>query len=311
MSRAQGRIEDRRPRPLPKPFSRMQVRLLLRAPNTHTIGGLRLRTMLETLLRTGLRRTELALLRLEDLDLERAYLTVIHGKGNKSRVVPIQPELSAWYDAWLPRRETRLREMGLPPSADPGWLFPAMIKGGTPPGTVPRCVGNHIHPNTVGMMVGELGRKLGVSPCHPHRFRHTFATWLMESGEFSLVEVQQLMGHSNLETTAIYIHANPLLQRAKFLTMGKKFFEAGDASDEFWSLGTEAQVALQAEADEMLRAPFQGEMSNLTALEGDAEETAQLLVLVTQQERFARRAGRTDEAARLRKLSRKLQALDV
>ena len=140
--------------------------------------GLRDRAILLLLLDTGIRVGELVKLELSDLDLAEQRLRVMHGKGNKRRVVAFGDDCKKALLRYLQGR-------GL----SPGRLFFA--------------AGGHrnlrpdssLQPNAVKQMLRRLGRQTGIPKVHAHRFRHTFATWAIEQGAREL-DVQYLLGHS-------------------------------------------------------------------------------------------------------------------
>ena len=75
-----------------------EVEQVLIQPNIDDPLGLRDRALMETLYSTGMRRLELANLKLYDLDTERGTVTIRQGKGNKDRVIPIGDRAAAWID---------------------------------------------------------------------------------------------------------------------------------------------------------------------------------------------------------------------
>ena len=130
----------------------------------------------------GLRCAEVLSLRPRDVDLSR-YLLRVRGKGQKERVVPIEPELETYLLDWRARRAA-------------GDRFFLTLAG--------QPVGDRY----VREMVGRYALKAGINGVHPHLLRHTCATaWLEERG-LELHEVQLLLGHSKLETTQRYLHAS-------------------------------------------------------------------------------------------------------
>jgi site-specific recombinase XerD len=88
----------------------------------------------------------------------------------------------------LPQRLTR---EDIKPKSD--WFF-CTLKGG------------RLSDRQMQAMMNRRGRKAGIEiRCHPHLLRHTYATELLEDG-YSIIEVQKLLGHAQLSTTAIYLH---------------------------------------------------------------------------------------------------------
>jgi site-specific recombinase XerD len=158
----------------------------------YTLLATRDHAVIATLVFCGLRRQELLDLRLRDISLQDATLRVARGKGGKSRMVPLVPQVQAALQAWLEVR--------------------------------PDCGAEHV-------FVGRDGRRLrshglndlfrraaaqagvdrpGVSL---HTLRHSFATMLLHS-QVDLFSLQKLLGHASIESTAIYLHVDLTRLRA-------------------------------------------------------------------------------------------------
>ncbi|NMP32346.1 tyrosine-type recombinase/integrase [Thalassotalea sp. M1531] len=132
----------------------------------------------------GLRRHEAAGLLLSDLDLTEATLRVL-GKGNKERVNALHPRILEILDVWLSER-----------GFEPGPLFLRARKGN-------RLVNEPISGQTIYDIIIRRYKDAGLKRLTPHDLRRTFATKLLENGEDVFV-VQDLMGHSSVETTKNY-----------------------------------------------------------------------------------------------------------
>jgi site-specific recombinase XerD len=131
--------------------------------------------------RGGLRCAEALALRPRDVQLARHEIRVNAGKGGKDRVV--------WIDEATVEILARWKE--LRPRSE--WFFCTLA-------------GGQLSAADVRKMMARRGRKAGIElRVHPHLLRHTYASELLEDGA-SLVEVQALLGHERLETTAIYAH---------------------------------------------------------------------------------------------------------
>lgn len=146
-----------------------------------TWEGLRAHALLLTLLRTGLRASELVSLDLDDYDSARGHLVVRAGKGGKRRVAGVPPDAEASITRWV-----RLAR-----GEDAGPLFPSER-------------GGRLRRDALTHLVQRLGRRAGVAKCHPHRFRHTFAVDCLRGGLDSYV-VQRLLGHSTAAMTQRYL----------------------------------------------------------------------------------------------------------
>ena len=129
-------------------------------------------TLIETLKKTGMRRSELGNLKVEDTNLDKNRLYVRRGKGDKDRVIPIHTDLA--------ERLTRLVEG----KAGDESVF----------GLLPRSISNKFR---------EWSKSAGVD-LHTHSFRHYFATTLVEKGA-NIKVVQELLGHTSLATTQVYL----------------------------------------------------------------------------------------------------------
>ncbi len=145
------------------------------------------RTLLMALYATGLRRAELARLKVSDVDSKRMVIHVRGGKGRKDRDVMLSPKLlEALREHW--------RGLQRKPSA---WLFPGnrWHTGDTP-----------ITTKVVWNACKEAAQRAGLQKdVHPHTLRHCFATHLLEAGA-DLRTVQILLGHRDLKETTIYLH---------------------------------------------------------------------------------------------------------
>jgi len=143
------------------------------------------RAMLELLYSSGLRLAELVGLELGDIDLADGLVRVT-GKGRKTRLVPVGRRAREAVTAWLHQRA--------------GTAAPeerAVFTG---------VRGRRISPRTVQSRVSHWARRSGMGQrVHPHLFRHSFASHLLESGG-DLRGVQEMLGHANISTTQIYTH---------------------------------------------------------------------------------------------------------
>lgn len=143
------------------------------------------KAMMELFYSSGLRLSELVGLDLIDIDLADRTVRVL-GKGNKTRVVPVGKQAVEAISRWLPER-TKLADVG----------NTALFVG---------VRGERISPRSVQKQVGEWAKRQGLGVhVHPHMFRHSFATHLLESSH-NLRGVQELLGHANIATTQIYTH---------------------------------------------------------------------------------------------------------
>ena len=156
------------------------------ADDAHPAEYLRDRAMLELLYATGIRVGELTGLNLGDVDLARG-LAHVTGKGNKQRVVPFGDEAAAAVSEWL--------EFG---RAELAGDTQAMFVGSR---------GGRIDQRQVRRIVERAGQRAGVEDVSPHTLRHTTATHMLEGGA-DLRVVQEMLGHTSLQTTQIYTHVS-------------------------------------------------------------------------------------------------------
>ncbi len=143
-------------------------------------------TIVMMLYYAGLRRSELASLRLGDMDLKSQTLRVL-GKGGKERIVPINQALGEVLRKYLEKREEFCCEI------DSDFLFLGRNRGGLRGDAVYKIVNRVLK-----------GATTGVRPS-PHTLRHTFATHLLSS-DVSIRTIQELLGHSSIASTQIYAH---------------------------------------------------------------------------------------------------------
>jgi site-specific recombinase XerD len=176
----------RLPQKIVQPFSPDDVLRLLACCDPSTPSGARNRAILMVLLDTGMRVGELVRLQLSDLSLEGQRMRILHGKGNKQRVVAFGRECGEALLLYLKARG----------SQDGPLLVAATRHRRLNPG-----VG--LEPNGVKQMLRRLGEQAGVPKTHAHRFRHTFATWAIERDAREL-DVQYLLGHSTPDMVRRY-----------------------------------------------------------------------------------------------------------
>jgi integrase/recombinase XerD len=172
---------------IPKVLSESQVEALLEAPNIGTSLGMRDRTMLELMYASGLRVSELVLLKSIEVSLEEGVLRIV-GKGNKTRLVPFGEEARVWIEKYL--REARLQILGEKISDA---LF-VTARGGA------------MTRQMFWVLIKKYAHGADIyAPLSPHTLRHAFATHLLNHGA-DLRVVQMLLGHADISTTQIYTY---------------------------------------------------------------------------------------------------------
>lgn len=171
---------------LPDVLTFEQVEQILESYDLDKPLELRNRCILETIYACGLRISEACNLLLNKVDLKEMYITVI-GKGNKERLVPFYPRLAELIELYI--KEYR----NLYASDDFPYLFVSNR-------------GDKVSPRSVQLELEKVQIKTGIPiNLHPHMFRHSFATHLLDNGA-DLRTVQELLGHANLSTTQLYTH---------------------------------------------------------------------------------------------------------
>ena len=158
-------------------------RLLAQKPETAL--GVRDLAMMELFYSSGLRLAELVGVNLTDLDLADRTVRVL-GKGSKARIMPVGRQAVVALQRWLNERAS------LAPSGEL-----AVFIGHR---------GRRLGARAVQLIVARHARTQGLTVgVHPHLFRHSFATHLLESSR-DLRAVQELLGHASISTTQIYTH---------------------------------------------------------------------------------------------------------
>ena len=175
---------------LPKCLRPEEIQRLLAIPSTADPFGLRDRTILELFYATGVRRTEMTQLDHGDYDASAHTLLIRHGKGNKSRLLPVGERAAWWLDHFLAQSRPLFNHL---PSET------AMFLTG---------YGTRMTPAALGNWMAGLMREAGVltkGSCH--LWRHSCATD-MHHGGADIRYVQEMLGHARLDTTQIYTHVN-------------------------------------------------------------------------------------------------------
>lgn len=173
---------------LPEVLNINEVDKILAQPNVSDILGLRDKAILELLYACGTRVSELTNLKLSDLFLNEEVIRVF-GKGSKERLIPIGSSAIEWVGKYI--KESRSVLLRISKS------------------------GNYVFLNSRGSKLSRMGiwkiidryvKEAGIQKeVHPHTFRHSFATHLLEGGA-DLRAVQEMLGHADISTTQIYTH---------------------------------------------------------------------------------------------------------
>lgn len=184
---AEGLSLPRRWQRLPKSLTSEEIEKLLTPPAQGTPSDLCDHAVLELAYASGLRLAELRHVRLEQLHLESGFITIV-GKGNKERVVPLGRKAADALQTYL-----RTARPKLVTPRSPANVF--LTRRGTPFAAV-----------TLWLRIKKCVCRAGVERnITPHMLRHSFATHLLENGA-DLRVIQELLGHSSINTTEVYTH---------------------------------------------------------------------------------------------------------
>ncbi len=189
---------------LPDTLSREEMERLLSAPDPGSAAGLRDRAMLELMYATGLRVSELITLTINNLNEQTGFL-IAFGKGGKERIVPVGRVALGYVQQYMETARPGLARRG---SANTLFLGRS---------------GKGLTRQAFWKIVRKYANKAGLAKkIHPHTFRHSFATHLLEGGA-DLRSVQIMLGHADISTTQIYTHVT----RDRLREVHKKFHPRG------------------------------------------------------------------------------------
>ena len=170
---------------LPKGLSKDEIKALMNVPDVTDLLGIRDRAILELLYATAIRRSELVGIDLEDIDLASQRLQVT-GKGDKTRIVPMSSRAVFWLKRYLSETRPRLQ---LDHTVQALWLS---------------GYGERISGGYIGKWMKKIMLEAGIHKDGAlHLLRHTCATHMLENG-CDIRFIQQLLGHSSLDTTSVY-----------------------------------------------------------------------------------------------------------
>lgn len=169
-----------------KPFSAVEVDKLRSACKNK-----KERAIIEFLLSSGVRVSELSDMKIADINLQKSLVNVVYGKGGKSRVTYItsvaQNHLQNYWNSRTDSSEFAFCNRSQ----------------------------NQLKPGGVRYILNDIGKRSNVKNVHPHRFRRTFASGLATKG-MDIQEIQKLLGHSNITTTMEYIYVDDTKIRTSY-----------------------------------------------------------------------------------------------
>jgi integrase/recombinase XerD len=192
-----------RPKPMrkmPSTLSESEITRLMASSTSNDPRGLRDRAMLELFYSSGLRVSELAALKLQQIDLQQGFLRVF-GKGAKERVVPVGGKACEALETYLAAGR------------------PHLVRPHTGSHFFLNHRGRGLTRMALWMIVKAHAKRAGITKnVKPHALRHSFATHLL-SGGADLRAIQEMLGHASISTTQIYTAVEPqrlLDHHAKF-----------------------------------------------------------------------------------------------
>lgn len=192
-------------RKLPEVLNVREINLILDQPNVKDTIGLRDKAILELFYACGTRISELINIKVNDLFLSEEVIRVF-GKGSKERLIPIGSSAIKWIIKYLKKS----RPLLVKNIKSENYLF--LNQRGT-----------KFSRMGIWKIVRQYVKKAGIEKnVHPHTFRHSFATHLIEGGA-DLRAVQEMLGHSDISTTQIYTH----IDRDYIKLVHKKFHPRG------------------------------------------------------------------------------------
>ena len=189
---------------LPGALSRDEMESLLAQPAEASPSGIRDRAILELLYATGIRVSELATLTLNRLNRQMGFLVAV-GKGRKERIVPVGQSALGWLGRYIEQAR------------------PVFLKKKTSNTLFLNRSGEGFTRQGLWKLIKKYAKMAGLErKVHPHTFRHSFATHLLEGGA-DLRSVQVMLGHADISTTQIYTHVS----RERLKEVHKRFHQRG------------------------------------------------------------------------------------
>jgi len=177
-----------------------EIEALLAAPNVDCATGLRDRCMMELMVRSGLRISEVTAVRRRDIKWDDYMLVLPRTKGGKTRTVPLLDDTIAWLRRWDERRRNDPRLGG-------EFFFCTLKKGRVDHSQVRAMFKRRACKAQLPGWDAPKEEK-GLARVHPHALRHSFAVAFLRAGG-NIRELQTLLGHESVATTEIYTKVRP------------------------------------------------------------------------------------------------------
>ncbi|MBN1663519.1 MAG: site-specific tyrosine recombinase XerD [Deltaproteobacteria bacterium] len=189
---------------LPDTLSQEEMNLLLAQPGSASVSAVRDKAMLELMYATGIRVSELISLTINAMNWQVGYVTAL-GKGGKERIVPVGKSAYECLTEYVEQAR------------------PALLAGRKSTVLFLNKSGKGLTRQGFWKIVKKYAASAGLQKkIHPHTFRHSFATHLLEGGA-DLRAVQVMLGHVDIATTQIYTHVS----RERLKSIHKKYHPRG------------------------------------------------------------------------------------
>lgn len=182
-----------------------EIKKLFRVCNQDKSGsGKRDYAIIATLLATGLRRSEVINIQIEDYNTRNGMLNIQSGKGNKQRITYLNTETRRIVKQWLSIRNLQL--------GSEGFLFNPITKTGI-------IQKRKLSTQAIYAIIQQRAEQANIDPLRPHDLRRTFVTQLLEAG-IDINTTRQLAGHNDIQTTARYDLRDEKSQKKAIRQMG-------------------------------------------------------------------------------------------
>ena len=183
---------------LPKTLDVQTVISLLESIKPVDSNSIRDRLIFEFLYGTGCRISELVNTDLQDIDVDANIIKIRFGKGSKQRLIPLGKDLKKSIEAYVIQ------------------VRPSLVKSKKCDSLLLNARGQRLSRQTIWTVINKYAKNNEIKELTPHTLRHAFATHLLEGGADVRV-VQELLGHSSINTTQIYTHVTVDKLRETFI----------------------------------------------------------------------------------------------